>query len=318
MNWMDIVLVLIVVLAMVAGWRKGFIYGLVDLLVWVGSLLAGFFTYKYFGDLLQKALPALGVWTLPLAFFIAILLARIILAFIFNRFLRETPAEAHDNGVNQALGIFPGLVKGIMYATILAAIALAIPVSDAFSNQVRNSRFAGQLAVGVEWLDNKLTPIFDEAGQTTMNRLTIKPDSDETVTLSFTVKDARPRPDLEAKMLAMVNEERTKRGLKPLKNDPEMIEVSRMHSRDMFERGYFSHHTPEGKDPFDRMRALNVKFVTAGENLALGQTLKICHEGLMNSPGHKANILRPHYGRLGIGVLDGGFRGLMITQSFRN
>lgn len=318
MNWMDIVLVLIVVLAMFAGWRKGFIYGIVDLLVWVGSLLAGFFTYKYFGNLLQKALPALGVWTLPIAFFIAILLARIILAFIFNRFLRETPVEAHDNGVNQALGIFPGLVKGIMYATILAAIALAIPVSDAFSNQVRNSRFAGQLAVGVEWLDNKLAPIFDEAGQTTMNRLTIKPDSDETVNLSFTVKDAKPRPDLEAKMLNMVNEERTKRGLKPLKNDPEMIEVSRRHSRDMFERGYFSHHTPEGKDPFDRMRALNVKFVTAGENLALGQTLKICHEGLMNSPGHKANILRPHYGRLGIGVLDGGFRGLMITQSFRN
>jgi uncharacterized protein YkwD len=38
----------------------------------------------------------------------------------------------------------------------------------------------------------------------------------------------------------------------------------------------------------------------------------------MNSPGHRANILRPQYGRLGIGILDGGIRGLMITQSFRN
>jgi uncharacterized protein YkwD len=38
----------------------------------------------------------------------------------------------------------------------------------------------------------------------------------------------------------------------------------------------------------------------------------------MNSPGHKANILRPNYGRLGIGILDGGIHGLMISQEFRN
>jgi uncharacterized protein YkwD len=39
---------------------------------------------------------------------------------------------------------------------------------------------------------------------------------------------------------------------------------------------------------------------------------------LMNSPGHRANILQSNFGRLGIGVLDGGKRGLMITQNFRN
>ncbi|MDQ3129497.1 MAG: colicin V production protein, partial [Acidobacteriota bacterium] len=44
----------------------------------------------------------------------------------------------------------------------------------------------------------------------------------------------------------------------------------------------------------------------------------IAHTGLMNSPGHRANILQPNFGRVGIGVLDGGRRGLMITQNFRN
>jgi uncharacterized protein YkwD len=66
------------------------------------------------------------------------------------------------------------------------------------------------------------------------------------------------------------------------------------------------------------MRSANVKFLTAGENLALGRTLKICHEGLMNSPGHRANILNPSFGRLGIGIMDGGIYGLMISQEFRN
>jgi uncharacterized protein YkwD len=318
MNWVDLALILVVLLAVWAGWKKGFILGLVDLLVWIGSLVAGFFTYKYVADLLKQAFPSLGVWTLPISFFLTIIVARIILSFIFNKLLRNTPTHAHEHGVNQALGILPGLVKGVLYATVIAAVFLALPISDAFTSQARNSQFAGKLAVGVEWLDNKLTPIFSDASRQTMNRLTVKPDSDETVNLPFTVKEYKPRPDLEIKMLELVNRERAKAGLKPLAPDQQLTLVSRKHSADMFRRGYFSHVTPEGKDPFDRMRAANVKFLTAGENLALGQTLRICHEGLMNSPGHRANILRPQYGRLGIGILDGGIRGLMITQSFRN
>ena len=87
---------------------------------------------------------------------------------------------------------------------------------------------------------------------------------------------------------------------------------------DMFNRGYFSHITPEGQTPGNRMRKEGVRFITSGENLALGQTLLICHNGLMNSPGHRANILNPAYERIGIGILDGGKYGLMITQNFRN
>ena len=119
-------------------------------------------------------------------------------------------------------------------------------------------------------------------------------------------------------MLELVNQERASRGLKPLEPDPEMTEVARRHSADMFRRGYFSHYTPEGKDPFERMRESDVRFRTAGENLALAPTLRQAHTGLMNSPGHRANILRPQFGRVGIGILDGGRRGLMVTQKFRN
>jgi uncharacterized protein YkwD len=66
------------------------------------------------------------------------------------------------------------------------------------------------------------------------------------------------------------------------------------------------------------MREDGVRFRTAGENLALAPTLDIAHNGLMNSPGHRANILRPQFGRLGIGILDGGRAGLMVTQKFRD
>jgi uncharacterized protein YkwD len=151
-----------------------------------------------------------------------------------------------------------------------------------------------------------------------MTRMTVEPNSEKSVKLPFKVTKYRVREDLEAKMLELVNEERAKERLKPLKADPEIQVVARKHSADMFARGYFSHITPEGKDPFDRMRAGGIRFLAAGENLALAQTLSIAHTGLMNSPGHRANILHKSFGRLGIGVLDAGIRGLMITQNFRN
>ncbi len=115
-----------------------------------------------------------------------------------------------------------------------------------------------------------------------------------------------------------VNRERAAAGLPALAPDPEMTAVARKHSADMFARGYFAHVSPDGQDPFDRMRRAGVVFRTAGENLALAPTLAIAHSGLMNSPGHRANILRPEFGRLGIGIMDGGMRGLMVTQNFRD
>ena len=86
----------------------------------------------------------------------------------------------------------------------------------------------------------------------------------------------------------------------------------------MLARGYFAHLTPEGNDLSDRMHQARIGYLSAGENLALAPTLYTAHTGLMRSPGHRANILRPQFGRLGIGILDGGTHGLMVTQDFRN
>lgn len=318
MNYVDIILLLVMAVAVWAGWKRGFIIGSINLIVWIGSLLAGFFFYQYGGNILKTAFPKLGEWTLPLAFFSIVVLSRIFLGLIFNVIVRRTPHEAHVNGVNRFLGIFPGIVNGIIYTTIIAALLLSVPLMYGITQKAKESVLTKQLAVNVGWLDDKLSPIFDEAVKKTITRTTVEPESDETVKLNFKVDDAKTRVDLEFKMLNLVNEERTKRGLKPLQWDAQLLPVARAHSQDMFVRGYFSHYTLEGKDPFDRMKSAGIKYYSAGENLALGPTLSICHEGLMNSPGHRANILNPSYGRVGIGILDGGAYGLMISQEFRN
>lgn len=318
MNYVDVLLLVVVALAVWAGWRRGFIMGTVNLLIWIGSLVMGFLFYGYVAALFQRLFPGLGVWNTPLGFIVTIVLSRIILSLIFTTVLKRTPDKVHAHGANRFMGIFPGAINGFIYATIAAALLLTMPLRNGLAATTKESIIANRLAVNIGWLDNKFSPIFGEAVQKTLTRVTVQPESDETVDLNFKVDDAEARPDLEAQMLALVNEERTKRGLKPLQADAELTPVARSHSQDMFARGYFSHYTPEGKDPFDRMKAGGIKYMAAGENLALGQTLRICHEGLMNSPGHRANILNPSYGRLGIGILDGGSYGLMISQEFRN
>jgi uncharacterized protein YkwD len=235
-----------------------------------------------------------------------------------NQLLKEVPISTHKDDFNRFLGIIPGLINGLINALVLAALLLALPFGGKISETTRNSALVEKLTVPAEWVEEKFSPVFDDALRKTMNKLTVEPESDKTVTLPFKVSHARVRDDLEAKMLDLLNQERTSRGLQPLKADTAMRVVARKHSQDMFARGYFSHIDPDGKDPFDRMRNEGVRFVSAGENLALAQTLNIAHTGLMNSPGHRANILQPSFGRVGIGILDGGVYGLMITQNFRN
>ena len=317
MNWVDLVLVLVVLLAIWGGWRRGFILGTLDLINWIGSVLLGFLFYPYLANFLKFIFPSLGAWLLPVAFFITVILARVLIGLVTSRIAWATN-RAHDTGVNRLLGIIPGVIVGVIYATIIAALLLALPLWDGVTNYTRNSQIANRLSAEVDWVNEKLSPVFDKAIRQTINNLTIHPASNESVKLPF--KDSHPtvRPDLEAKMLELVNQERVQRGLQPLKADPEMTEVARAHSQDMFARGYFAHFTPEGKSPFDRMNAAHVQYVTAGENLALAHSLSIAHNGLMNSPGHRANILSSSFGRVGIGILDGGFYGLMVSQEFRN
>jgi uncharacterized protein YkwD len=318
-NPIDILLVIVIVLSLLNGYRRGFINGVLDLAGWVLSLIAGLRHYHPVASWLGPRIDLWSeVWDQPIAFVLVAVLVGVAVHAIGYSLLRRLPKDAHENQVNRLFGLLPGFANGLITAAILSALLLAIPLSEGLSERTRDSAVANRLAVYAERLEGQLRPVFGDAISRTLNLLTIRPDSNERVTLPFTVEKTRPRPDLEKQMLDLVNQERQKAGLNPLAPDPELTEVARHHSADMFARGYFAHDTPEGLSPFDRMRAANVRFITAGENLALAPTLSVAHTGLMNSPGHRANILRKEFGRLGIGIMDGGMRGLMVSQEFRN
>lgn len=318
-NVIDILIALIVLLSVVQGYRRGFILSALDLLGWAGSLLAGLRFYKPVAEWLAPRIDVWSeAWDQPAAFLFVVLAARILIQLVGTALVRRLPADVHERRVNQVLGVLPGFVSGLITAAIVAALLLAVPLAEEVRERARASESVNRLAVYAERAESALAPVFDDAVRQTLNRLTVRPESDESVSLPYRVAESRPRPELEAEMLELVNRERVAAGLKPLAPDPELTETARRHSADMFARGYFSHVTPDGRDPFDRIRESNIRFLTAGENLALAPTVRVAHTGLMNSPGHRANILHARFGRVGIGITDGGMRGLMVTQNFRN
>jgi uncharacterized protein YkwD len=100
----------------------------------------------------------------------------------------------------------------------------------------------------------------------------------------------------------LLNEERARQGLGSVSCDEPGLAVARAHSKDMCERGYFSHTTPDGLSPWDRLAAGGVTYSAAGENIAAGYaTAQEVHDGWMNSPGHRSNMLGA-FNRTGIGA----------------
>lgn len=318
MNWVDLLLILIVLLAVWAGWRNGFILEILGLVNWVGSLITAFIFYPYTASLIIKIFPSLELWKLPLAFIITAIVARILIGFITRKIASATSAYTNQSLLNRLLGLIPGFINGIIFAAIIAALLLALPLTDGINSAVRNSAIANRLSVKMETVDQKLSPALNKAIYQTLNDLTIHTKSGDFLKLPFKITHAVVDSSLEIKMIELVNKDRAEHGLPPLIRDEQLTKVAREHSQDMFVRGYFSHVTPDGKDPFDRMQANDIHFLTAGENIALAQTISIAQYGFMHSAGHRANILNPAFSHIGIGILDGGIFGLMISQEFKN
>lgn len=115
--------------------------------------------------------------------------------------------------------------------------------------------------------------------------------------------DAQLRNGFEQQLFDLTNAARVRHGLSALKWEESVAETARNHSIDMADNDYFSHQNKQGKSPFDRMDDDGVTYRSAGENLAYGQSSSIfAHEGLMNSAGHRENILLDTYNYLGTGV----------------
>ena len=296
--------------------RNGILYGLVQLAGLLLALLAALLFYSVVAtELVNRVGLGYGL-AKPLAFGGVWLLSDLVYSVTARRMTALASRDVARSTIGRLLGIFTGLARGIVVATLLLAIVAALPLPEPITRAVTDSRIGSRLAERGETVQRALAGVLGDAVQESISMLTVRPESTERVNLSFRVAAPRIDADAETQMLTLVNRARAENGLEPVAVDPTIRDVARAYSTTMFQQGYFAHVDQNGATPFDRMRAGGATFRAAGENLALAPTVQIAHDGLMNSPGHRANILNPRYRRIGIGVADGGMHGKMFTQNF--
>ena len=116
----------------------------------------------------------------------------------------------------------------------------------------------------------------------------------------------------EQKVLELINKQRARHGLKPLRSSGGLITVARRHSRDMVHRNYFSHRSKSGTDPSDRIASAGGRGAI-GEDLAWGTGSYASPSAIvklwMNSPPHRRVLLAKDLRYVGIGRATGKFQG---------
>ncbi len=114
----------------------------------------------------------------------------------------------------------------------------------------------------------------------------------------------------------MVNEERAKEGKPALKIDAGLTKYARLHSQDMADNNFFSHTSPTKGSFNERIKNSGISYRSAGENIARYGSVAKAHVGLMNSEGHRKNIMG-NFTHVGIGIVwDNDKNAYCITQWF--
>lgn len=120
----------------------------------------------------------------------------------------------------------------------------------------------------------------------------------------------------EQKAIELLNSDRQANGLSDLQVSTALSTVARNHAKDMVARNFFSHTNPDGATLTDRLKSAGISYSAAGENIAENQSVEAAETALMNSSGHRANILNSTYTTVGIGIATDSQGNLFIVQDF--
>jgi len=315
-NWVDLVVLIILFFFVSEAWRVGFWYLLADFLSFLGSLIISLRGYQYVAHFLRDSFSLPNSIANALGFLSAAVIVESILGIILVNLVSKLPKKVWKSWWNKALAALPALGEGLIFVGFILTLLVGFPINPGIKRDLVESKIGGYILKGTSGLEKKVNEIFGGVIEDSLTYLTVKPGSKESIPLNVGKSELKVDEVSEQGMLRLVNEERKKRGIKELTWSTEIVPVARGHAMDMWQRHYFGHISPEGKDVGDRLSAAGIKYRLAGENLALAPTLATAHNGLMNSEGHRENILDAEFNKVGIGVIDNGIYGKMFVQVF--
>ena len=322
-NFVDLTILILIIYLAWQGYKTGLIGGLLNVLITIASFGLATAFYRPLGEIIDRRFSFGENISLVGGFLIILVFLEVVLSFIssfsYSHIARLYKKSARLARIDKYFGAAPSLAVGLFLTTVLMLLILTLPVKPWLRKPIAESWWGTNVVTrGLSFV-----PTIEKA----LNKLPyrnlvyiltpVNPNSEESQKLNISPNaQFKADPTSEKEMFDLVNQERTKQGLKQVKWSDPLREVGGAHCLDMFERSYFSHYNPEGLSPFERIDKAGIEYTAAGENLAYAPSVAIAHQGLMDSPGHRANILRVEFGTLGVGVIDGGFNGKMFCQEF--
>jgi uncharacterized protein YkwD len=244
------------------------------------------------------ALQASGVTTQPIPRAVAAGGSVPIDAVVESRYRDPELFVTYNDGAIQRLDLKTGRAQG--------AFSSAVPCSGHTGRQ--QIEITASDASGSTVLAN--FPVW--CGAEPPGSLTVEPTRRDALALSPAAA--------EQWLFTNVNRARTAAGLAALVWDDKIAAVARAHSEEMRRTHIVAHISPTTGSASDRVRAANIKTGVVLENVARAYGIDEAHEGLLNSPGHRANVMSPAATHVGMGVILGddvsGRREMFVTQLF--
>lgn len=315
-NWVDFVLIIVLLYFLSDTWRIGFWVILADFLGFLVSLVTALFGYSFVSSLIQDNFSLTRSLSNAIGFLLVAGFTEAVISFVFIGLVKKIPHKFWKKPWSNILAVIPALGQGIVFTCFVLALTMSLPIFPRVKIDINKSVIGGYLLEETTGFEARIDEVFGGLIEDSLTYLTVSPNSHDSVDLQIDNFVLSADEVSEKEMLELVNGERRKVGVAELTVRDELIPIARAHAQDMWQRAYFGHYSPEGEDVSDRLGNVGITYFLAGENLALAPTVQTAHIGLMNSKGHKENIIDPDFKRVGIGVIDNGVYGKMFVQIF--
>ncbi len=319
---LDLLLGFSLAFLLVRGWFRGFVREAFDL---AGLILGAVLAFRLGGPVGRVLHDMSGVSEdlTRLAGGVIVFFAVGLGAALAARAVERAARLPGLNLVNRVTGAALAGLWGVFLATLALTLLAVLPLPGAVASQVDDSAVSRTLTdpggvpqrlfsgLSGDRVVGTLLELRDAVGA---RRVML--EGDEVLVLP-PADPARLESDHEAAfdVYERLNRARVDAGEDPLAWAPALAEVAAGYARQMYLTGRFAHADGDGSTASERLAAAGLTYRVAGENLALAATSSDVHRGLLDSPGHRANMLAPEFRRVGVAVVSGPL-GLMTVQVF--
>jgi uncharacterized protein YkwD len=323
-NWIDIIIAVVLIIYAIEGYAAGFLNSLYDLATFTVAFVSGLLFYNLIAKLILYIFKIPQGFANAIGFFIIAFVFEIILSLVFKKITllgnysqaNKVDISKEKIVISKLLGVVLSVISGLILISFMLTIITTLPLSLFLKQAISSSAIGNLLVANTQGLSKDVNSIFGKAMDDSLSFLTVEPQGNQVVSLNFKTNKISTDAGSENKMFNLVNFERKKVGLSEFESSYDLQRVARVHCEDMLKNGYFSHYSLSGYSPFDRLAQYDINYNFAGENLAFSPNVDLAMKGLMQSKGHRDNILSKDFDKVGIGIVDGGIYGQMYCQEF--